>query len=333
MLALYRSGRQAEALAAYADARRTLVAELGIEPGPALSRLHDEILRQDPSLDAPEPERPPPARRRRRRAGALLVAGGALLAMAAGAILLTGDEPAEAPAAGTGQLVALDAGTGRIERRIHAGRTPAVVTVHHGDAWAVDTETRTLLRVDRSGETVDVLATGATPVDVAAAGDRIWVANGRRREVAQTLGPVAEELVRLDPATRREEATVPLPAAGTAAEQGSPGHLAASHDALWAITAADRRPHRSGDRAHHRDGAQAACLCDRRRRRGCVGPGVRRQAHSARRADGPRRAPREAPQPRGWRARGRRRRGLGHRLPRRQAVAGRLRTRPGDRGG
>ena len=47
MLALYRSGRQAEALAAYRHARRVLVEEIGVEPGPELRRLHDAILRQD----------------------------------------------------------------------------------------------------------------------------------------------------------------------------------------------------------------------------------------------------------------------------------------------
>jgi len=51
MLALYRSNRQAEALEVYRQARRTLVAEMGIEPGPALRRLEGEILRQDPDLD------------------------------------------------------------------------------------------------------------------------------------------------------------------------------------------------------------------------------------------------------------------------------------------
>ena len=51
MTALYRSGRQAEALEAYQDARRALVDELGIEPGPALHELQRAILRQDPSLD------------------------------------------------------------------------------------------------------------------------------------------------------------------------------------------------------------------------------------------------------------------------------------------
>ena len=52
MLALYRSGRQAEALEAYQAARRTLVEELGIEPSRALQALEKAILNQDPSLDA-----------------------------------------------------------------------------------------------------------------------------------------------------------------------------------------------------------------------------------------------------------------------------------------
>src|SRR4051794_29241593 len=54
MLALYRSGRQAEALEAYRSARATLVEQIGVEPGPELRRMQDAILRQDPSLEPPE---------------------------------------------------------------------------------------------------------------------------------------------------------------------------------------------------------------------------------------------------------------------------------------
>ena len=63
MLALYRSGRQADALAVMQDARATLRDELGLDPSQALQRLEKAILVQDPSLDA-APASAPSERRR-----------------------------------------------------------------------------------------------------------------------------------------------------------------------------------------------------------------------------------------------------------------------------
>ena len=81
MLALYRSRRQADALERYQRARGHLIAELGIEPGPALKKLERAILVHDPALEPPsrEPERPAArAAWRVRRGGVLIGVGGGL---------------------------------------------------------------------------------------------------------------------------------------------------------------------------------------------------------------------------------------------------------------
>ena len=71
MLALYRSGRQADALAVYQRARTRLADELGLEPGPALRSLQAEVLEQaeglEPGIVATDIRSGPPRRRCRRR--------------------------------------------------------------------------------------------------------------------------------------------------------------------------------------------------------------------------------------------------------------------------
>jgi len=82
MLALYRSGQQAAALAAYRQARRQLIDQVGIEPGPALRELNQQILRSDPALRLPPPPThltpPPTTHQNTTETGGDASAGGAL---------------------------------------------------------------------------------------------------------------------------------------------------------------------------------------------------------------------------------------------------------------
>ena len=102
ILALYRCGRQAEALEAYRETRRVLVDELGIDPGPELRELEQAILRQDPALTVPPaaaPAAPAPVETREaagRKRWPLLVAATLVLGAAglAAGLLVSGGSPA-----------------------------------------------------------------------------------------------------------------------------------------------------------------------------------------------------------------------------------------------
>jgi hypothetical protein len=92
MLALYRSGRQADALEVYQRARRNLDEQLGIEPGPALRELERKILNQDEALEGPTAVPiPATAASGPRRAMVLGVAAFVLVAVVAAAIAAARD--------------------------------------------------------------------------------------------------------------------------------------------------------------------------------------------------------------------------------------------------
>ena len=133
MLALYRSGRQSEALQTYRDGRRLLAGELGLEPGPELQRLERAILAQDPALEVPAPAtpsarrdgpavEPPPARRTSRRrlalAGVLAVAA---VAVAVLAFALTRDTTSAAAKIVAPAVVAVDPQTNHVVASIRVG--------------------------------------------------------------------------------------------------------------------------------------------------------------------------------------------------------------------
>jgi DNA-binding SARP family transcriptional activator/ABC-type branched-subunit amino acid transport system substrate-binding protein len=233
MLALYRSGRQSEALDAYAAARDALVSELGLDPGPELQQLQRDVLAHDESLKAPTP----PAARRRRRMLALVVTAVASVTLTAlvAAVALGNGSKAPAVTPGGGALLEIDPGSGAIERRIPAGRTPSAVAIDPESVWLVDADGRTLLRVVPTSRVVETLATGATPTDVTVGAGGVWVANGRRLRSAQFVGPVATAIARLDPATGTERGTASLPQGGGALSNLVDNHVTTSADAVWAI--------------------------------------------------------------------------------------------------
>ena len=137
MLALYRSGRQAEALEAYRALRHALVVQLGIEPGASLQALERAILLQDPALDLRDGRAAPDARARRggfRGTGRVLSAGTAAAAVLAlvgtalvGTALVTRGH-------GTGDTVdpgnslgVVDPRTNRLTDRIAVGLLPTSI--------------------------------------------------------------------------------------------------------------------------------------------------------------------------------------------------------------
>jgi DNA-binding SARP family transcriptional activator/tetratricopeptide (TPR) repeat protein len=126
MLALARSGRRAQALTAYQDARKTLVAELGIEPGLELRALHERILAGDEARPDDKPARLSPAAASETAAARQLpAAAGHFTGRATELARLTGLAPCAAPPGGSGGTVvicAVDgmAGIGKTALAVHA---------------------------------------------------------------------------------------------------------------------------------------------------------------------------------------------------------------------
>jgi YVTN family beta-propeller protein len=196
MLALYRSGRQAEALDAYRQARGALVEQVGIEPGAELQRLQHAILAHDPALDPPArppPARPPPAPPahdrppRRRRATPLLAI--ALLSAAAGLIafgISRVTAPDRLPRIAENAVGVIDQ-AGRITDQYPVGRGPVALVPGAGSIWVANSLEGTVSRIDRERDQVVTTAidVGGEPTALAFAAGSLWVANGESRYVDQ----------------------------------------------------------------------------------------------------------------------------------------------------
>ena len=220
MLALYRSGRQAEALRVFADARRALVAELGLEPGAPLRELEQAILRQDASLDPA----PPAAARLRRRRGALVAVAllGAAGAAAAGVVLAAGGTQSSQALsqAEPESLVLLSARSGRIDAQASV-RAPVLSRFGEGALWNLSFDGE-LTKLDPKTGKIEAFGNAGVPIPcgLAVAGGSVWVTDC-----------TSSTLVRIEPARAIVVDRIKLPP--TCCGPNDTGEVAYGAGSLW----------------------------------------------------------------------------------------------------
>jgi YVTN family beta-propeller protein len=184
MLALYRSGRQADALRAYQDTRQTLVDRLGLDPSEALQRLERAILNHDPALELPAGVPRPAAQPGGRRAWLRPVALSALVVLAgvAVAVLLTTRQGGTTVAPNS--VAIIDPGSNDVAGSVPVGVDPAAITVGEGSVWAANTADETVSRIDpRTRRVLRNIPVGEYPSDLAVGGGSAWVALGGLQQV------------------------------------------------------------------------------------------------------------------------------------------------------
>jgi DNA-binding SARP family transcriptional activator/ABC-type transport system substrate-binding protein len=207
MLALYRSGRQAEALGVYQQARAVLVGELGIEPGQPLRELQQAILRQDESLDAPrEPPPPEPATGRKQGSSrsrlALLIAAACAIggAVALGLLLPRVFEASKAHAAYRSGTVLVDLKTRKQIGFVPPSQLemPGFPVYSGGHFWLMNLTTSTFVEIDpKTGKVLHQfpLPSGARDTPFAVAGRILWISAGDDLvKVDTTLGQEIDRL-------------------------------------------------------------------------------------------------------------------------------------------
>jgi DNA-binding SARP family transcriptional activator len=173
MLALYRCGRQADALEVYRSGRRLLDEELGLEPDDELQRLERAILNHDPSLNLPVVSgvrRPSLAQRRRASSRT---------------------QPAVPP----DSVAMIDPQRSRVVGHVLVGRRPVALAIGHASIWVANADDGTVSRIhpDRR-EVIRTIGIGAPAIDLAVATDAVWVANGSAGTVSR-IDPSADAVV------------------------------------------------------------------------------------------------------------------------------------------
>jgi DNA-binding SARP family transcriptional activator/glutamine cyclotransferase len=184
MLALYRCGRQAEALDVYRTGRRLLDQELGLEPDDALQRLEKAILNHDPSLEAPN------ATDVRRLSLAHSVAENSHTAGRRSRTPVR-DEVLVPP----DSVAVIDPERARVVGHVLVGRRPVAVAGGHGSVWVANADDGTVSRIDADRhEVIRTIGIGAPTIDLSIGPDAVWVANGSDGTVSR-IDPKADAVV------------------------------------------------------------------------------------------------------------------------------------------
>jgi YVTN family beta-propeller protein len=199
MLALYRDGRQADALARYREGRRTLVEQVGIEPGAELRALEQAILRHDPALAPPltsetfaenggAPADSPPRAPRRRTglaaAGAVvLIAGVATIA----AVAARHAPHTAAPIRGDA-IAVVDAAHARLVGSVTLGSPPGAIAYGAGSVWVSVPDSRSVARISPGSRRVTAsIPLGVAAQSLAVAGSALWAVGSGSTDPYLTL--------------------------------------------------------------------------------------------------------------------------------------------------
>src|SRR5687768_14798650 len=207
MLALYRSGRQADALDVYQRTRRALDEQLGIAPGPALRELEHKILEQHESLGPPALRVAEPGRRR--RLPLALAAAAVVVAVAAAvAFVATRDSVGGLGEVPPNHVGVIDPRTVAIVAAIPVGIRPGPLPALAESDWVGNLRDPDLTRIDtrRRAARGSIGLDGRTPTGLAVGEGAVWVAHGARGELTR-VEPQFAQLVRTIRVTRRPYGT------------------------------------------------------------------------------------------------------------------------------
>ena len=208
MLALYWSGRQADALESYRQAQRALQEELALEPGPELPRAGTRDPRPGPGNRAPAAT-PAQARSVDRRRGGLLIALGSCVLLATAVslaiVLATGDDKREPGAVSDDQnaVAVIDPAVNRVNSVTTIGASPGPLAFEPRSRWLLgvgnvedESVTRIATRPVRVGQTI---AVGESPDGLAAGAGGVWVPSATRTGSLRHAAPDRHPLRRARP--------------------------------------------------------------------------------------------------------------------------------------